>query len=366
MSDTPKKPKLDLSMHGVSEGIPGGGPGSQILNTAINGRKSAYREIALDEITPRPINRFRQANIERLARSIETTGLINPIVVVRPQNLPEESEVLKAFREKGIDISALKYVIVSGERRYRAVRFLHDAELNDPKKISPFDYKYRVINARVLTKDEAKNEELIYTDSNIETRQLSPMEVLINCRDILEGVDTPEKQEQALVEMGLDPHKAKFSTIKYCKYVFDHELGIQNVSEPTIMQHLATISGCPGEVIDAVIDGQLSPGKTRLLRQLPKDRQKELVRLLQEGRDKDFDLQLEELTGNKNKVADRYTHRDAAKLCQSTGEKLKKVQKTFELYLKNLSGDDEKNVNEILSDLKKTIDKLEDKYKKLW
>ena len=85
----------------------------------------AYEEIDVNRITPRSINRYKQNRIDRLAKSIHNTNdrLIHPIVLVRAQDLPADSEVIEQFRAKGVDPKILDYIIVSGERRFRAWRF---------------------------------------------------------------------------------------------------------------------------------------------------------------------------------------------------------------------------------------------------
>ena len=365
-----------MSTHDVMEGIIGGSK-SKLMKTVFDSKtkadgnasalKTNYKEIPLEEITPRPINRFRQVGIERLAKSIKTTTLINPIIVAKPTHLPADSEVLKSFREKGIDISSLNYVIVSGERRYNAFRLLHEEEINDPTKSSLTDYKYGKISARILTKEEAQNEELIYTDSNIETRQLSSLEVMINCREMMQSVATDEEKKQSLVDMGLDPETTKFNQVKYCKFYFEHELGILDVTESNISQTLATVQKCAPEVLDAIVEGVLSLRKARELRDIPKEKQGELVALLREGKAEEYELLLEKLSSRKENsgVPERMTHRDAAKICQKYIAYSEKTMKQFEVVLRNLSGEDEMLVKETIEEISELIERWNKRYVKL-
>ncbi len=362
--------------HDVMEGINGGGKKTllrNVLGAEKNSRdqernsRTNFREIALQDITPRPVNRFRQVGIERLARSIKATTLINPIVVVPPSYLPEDSEVLKRFRETGIDPSALKYVIVSGERRFRAVKMLHEEELRDWSGSRLGDYKYAKINARVLTKEEARNEELIYADSNIETRQLSSLELMINCREMMSSVETPEEKQQALLDMGLNPETDRFNQVKYCKYYFENELGIMDVTESNLKQTLATVQQCSAKVLDAIVDGVLTMRKARELRELSEEQQEKLILLLQEGKADEYEFLLEKLTskGSKDKKTERFTHRDAAKILLKNIDYFEKSRKQLEFVLKNLSGDDEKVVSETVSEIEELIGQWKEKYQKL-
>ena len=368
--------KLDLSTHDVMEGINGGSK-SKLIKTVFDnkikadgnasGVKINYREIPLEEITPRPINRFRQVGIERLAKSIKNTTLINPIIVAKPSHLPADSEVLKSFKDKGVDVSTLKYVIVSGERRYNAFLLLHEEETKDPTKSSLTDYKYGKISARILTKEEAQNEELIYTDSNIETRQLSSLEIMINCREMMQSVSTEEEKKQSLVDMGLDPETTKFNQVKYCKFYFEHELGILDVTESNISQTLATVQKCTPEVLDAIVDGALSMRKARELRDIPKDKQGELIALLREGKTAEYELLLEKLSSKREKsgVPERMTHRDAAKICQKYIAYSEKALKQFAVVLRNLSGEDEQVVRETIDEINELINRWNERYEKL-
>ena len=63
-----------------------------------------YEEVNVDDITPRLINKYSQSRIERLARSIRSTNnrLIHPIVLVKPEDLPENSPLLKKIKESGV------------------------------------------------------------------------------------------------------------------------------------------------------------------------------------------------------------------------------------------------------------------------
>ena len=81
--------------------------------TEVNSRM-AFEEINVDDITPRSINQYSQTRISRLAKSIRSTNdrLIHPIILVRPQDLPENHEVLQKFKEQGKNIEEIKYILV--------------------------------------------------------------------------------------------------------------------------------------------------------------------------------------------------------------------------------------------------------------
>lgn len=114
------------------------------INKATSGKTrttgvSAFMELELTKVFPNP-NQPRKnfQNIEELAQSIQTQGLIQPIAVVK--------------KEDG-------YMVVSGERRYRACQYL----------------ELKSIKAHVLQADEIKVQELSLIE-NIQREDLSDFE----------------------------------------------------------------------------------------------------------------------------------------------------------------------------------------------
>ena len=105
--------------------------------------------IPLNQIHPRQINAYAITDIERLAESIRRSGLLQPIIV-----------------KKESDTS---YQLIAGERRYTAMKLLHDQYLaaGDTTKASLFDS----ISAIVLEKITEATEEQIYRDTNDYSRQ---------------------------------------------------------------------------------------------------------------------------------------------------------------------------------------------------
>jgi ParB family chromosome partitioning protein len=114
------------------------------LNAAVAGKTktegiSAFSELEVSKVYPNPQQpRKSFENIEELAQSIKKDGLLQPIAVVRKTD---------------------GYMIVSGERRYRAT--LH-AEL-------------KTIKAHILQVDDAKVQELSLIE-NIQREDLSDLE----------------------------------------------------------------------------------------------------------------------------------------------------------------------------------------------
>lgn len=135
------------------------------LNKAVVGKTktegiSAFSELEVTKIYPNPEQpRKSFENIEELADSIKQNGLIQPIAVVR---------------------KADGYMIVSGERRYRAT--LH-AEL-------------KTIKAHILQVDDAKVQELSLIE-NIQREDLGDFEKAHFIARLWESGHYPQKQDLA-------------------------------------------------------------------------------------------------------------------------------------------------------------------------
>lgn len=363
---------------------------SKFVEKVINGEGSATGrvglfEVPLEEITPRSINKFRQSRIEKLAKSIRNTNnrLIHPITLVKAADLPKDSAVLKAYENKGVDISQIKYIIVAGERRYRAFCLLQQEENEKIKQMSgrsalgavnPFD----TITASILTPAEAKNENIFYEDSNIESRQLTPIEAILHVKDVVSEVTSPEEMRVALIEMNDGSEEGipksdseirkKFRKDKYCAYTLKNELGIETVSESTIRSHLAIINNCSETIIDALIAGSYPIREARNITKFTHEIQEELLTLWQQDED-GYSKKINELTNKDNSNEKRVTGRDARKRLSAMIEKTRKEISDLKDLAEKLGAYDrdvltegiheiERIEQELNSIVKETIEKL--------
>ncbi len=280
------------------------------------GTRLHFQDIPLEEITPRPVNRYAQNRIDRLANSIRKTGnrLINPITLVAVRDLPRDANgahpLLTAYFEKGIiqDESQLHYIIVAGERRYRAFCKLRDEE-NAKPHYPGYENPFHSITANVLTELEAENEAVFYEDSNTESRQLNAGERMRLFEAALSEVDTDEKKQAALLEMERsgfspgfpipeNPYEAakKFRKDKFCAYYINAELGVEDYKESTARTYCAVMSQWCDPVREALYDGKIQFQDCRSIVRYKTAAQQEalLNLLLSEGREA-FDAQLKSL-----------------------------------------------------------------------
>lgn len=324
----------------------------------------AYKEIPVDEITARPVNRYSQTRIDKLAKSIKNTNnrLIHPIVIVLASNLPDDSEVIKKFKEKGIDISKLKYVIVSGERRFRAWKKLREEEEERRKGELGFVNRFDTITANVLSGAEATREAVFFEDSNLETRQLTPLEILLHVKDLMTEIQTEEEKAQALKEMGA-PEGKKYNQAEYARYYLTNEIGLsKDISLSTIKNYQAILANCIPEVVDEVVQEKMTPGAARNLFALDETVQKELIELYKQDKDS-YNSKLAAIKkANTAPKTTRKTHKDAAKAINDSIRKIKKDREIIHLLVKELGGEDRSNTEETVKIFDKFIKELENKY----
>ena len=285
---------------------------SSIFNNSpdIDSSRVEYNEVPIDDIVPRPINNYSQSRIENLAKSIRSTDdrLINPIVIVKPQDLPENSEILKKYKQDNVDFSNIKYIIVAGERRYRACllnRKLKNEELTGTSAINPYD----TITANILTKEEAEHEEIYYKDSNDQSRQLTPVEGIIHIQSILTNINSDEDKRRCLVEMNGEENVVKnpkeaaksFRLDKYILFYLSKELGIEGWEESTVRTYTKVVKSCDPTVIEAVLAGEFPSNQARKICSFPLKTQIQLLQLYKENKAK-YQAALEKMNPKNQKV----------------------------------------------------------------
>ena len=204
--------------------------------------------IPLNQIHPRQINAYAITDIERLAESIRRSGLLQPIIV-----------------KKESDTS---YQLIAGERRYTAMKLLHDQYLaaGDTTKASLFDS----ISAIVLEKITEATEEQIYRDTNDYSRQMNTFQriALLN-PDRIRMRDQYWQEEfvrRVYGEAKVASWKSGFVRVRgtqreRCKLVRAMLLE-QNpdldVSEKTIRNYLAFFDRCNEDLRLATLMGKIS------------------------------------------------------------------------------------------------------------
>lgn len=303
-----------------------------LMPSSSDAPKIKYVELPIDDITPRAVNKYSQTRIENLVNSIRRTGnrLIHPIVVCKGKDLDPEGEVYKKFVAAGVDPKKLPYVIVSGERRYRAWLKLREEEEKkrdtEPFFSNPFD----TITANVLTAKEARSEEVFFEDANLEARQLTPLEALLHVKDALEVVKTEDAKKEALKTMGKDPTKERFNQADYCRYYLEEELGIETRSIDSIKHDLHILKNCDDEVIEALINKKINYRPVSKIAALDKKRQKELLDIYINNGATAFNKELGTTGKTKSKEKKelyREAHTRVAAMQRNVGKEIKALER---------------------------------------
>lgn len=330
--------------------------------TKGNTSRLRIEEVPVDDIVPRAINKYKQSRISRLAKSIRNTNnrLIHPIVIMKGEDLDPTHDIYKKYVADGVNPSTIKYIIVSGERRYRAWLRLREEE--NQRHYGEIGYKnpFDTITANILTKKEAANEQAFFEDSNLETRQLTSLEAILHIQEAIDEVQTEEQKKDALTEMGFDSEKKKFNQAEYCKYYLENELGIENISIGTIKQDLGILNNCHPDVIDAIIEGKLSLGAGRDLYPLDVKDQLELLALYIAGKTDAYKAKIRKFKQNRKApcTAKKY-HCEVLKTIEDCSRKNKAKVEELKLKLAKCSAKDKEQVEEVLKILREAISKLE-------
>ena len=218
-----------------------GGLGNGISDMFSQDSMLRVQAVPFEKIREREINDFSDdADINSLAESIRLYGLINPLSVVHH---PEE------------DI----YVISAGHRRYKAVSILRNQY--------PHDERYKTIDCAVyvVTDDDFKlkqglpyitkeQEEGIYRDSNLESRQLSYEDVAKQIRHIVHRFDDPSYLKfvrDNLEKQGIRTYTTHTDKVKLIVNVLSTQK-YSGWSRETIRQYLQIMDGGRDDILDQI------------------------------------------------------------------------------------------------------------------
>ena len=333
-----------------------------------------FEEIDVDDITPRAINKYSQSRIARLAKSIKNTNgrLIHPIILVKPEDLPSNHEVILKFKQQGVNLDEVKYILVAGERRLRAWKMnrKEEQERIDSEGLIQSN-SYDTITANILTKEEAQNEKIFYEDSNDQSRQLTPIEGMLHIREALKEIQTDHQKRQIMIEMNGGSEEGipygdyeaarKFNVSEFIEYYLRNELGIEPWKPSTIRNYLTVVNNCCEEVIDAILQGEFSATDARDLTTLPTTTQKELLQIYKENPEA-YKFKIASIKDNKkSKKVKRFTHKDVKKQLESLMKKMEETSTTLETLAPELGRDDKEKTNTTIKQIKTMISKLEER-----
>lgn len=223
--------------------------GKEVVETTVTQAGHVIYEIPLRLIRVRPVNNYSITGIDELAESIQRTGLWQPIIVRRDEK-PDDERI---------------YVIVAGERRYNAMKMLHDQAEKDND--SAREKIYSSIAGIILDENDLDKEEQIYHDTNDYSRQLTNFERITRLDP--ESIDmTKESWQERYIETcygsdKLEQYKlgrfhVKGNLKEKCEYIvklLTNKEPDLDITESTVRGYLSFLSRCGETLRQAVLKG---------------------------------------------------------------------------------------------------------------
>ena len=333
--------------------------------------------IPITEIGVRPINDFKQERIDEMVRDIRATNnrLIHPITVVLYDDLPEDSEIKKAFREKGIECST-KFIISSGERRFTAWKRMHDEEeaanRNNPDFVNPFT----TIKANILTAEEAKLENAFYRISNLQARQYRQHDVMFLCKEGFDAVGGIKTDPQTLKikskamakvlgysdeEYDARQKNIELNMADYLVWYLNNISGYE-MSKASAKKYVQVLKKNNDEIVIRVIAGKLSlMNAVELTRVTSPEKIKELLSVLdEEGQKKMAELLNQYFEEKKQKKSVEFiTAKDVEKKIVVLKNHVKKDRDELEKMAASLGKDGKAIIKNAIRDADKLMESCE-------
>ena len=217
------------------------------MNQKVMVENEYVENIDISRIRTRDVNVYPLTDITSLAESIQRIGLLQPIIVRRDD---------------------IYYRLIAGERRYTAVKYLHDkyAEDGDDVKASLFN----TIRAFVVNEVSAEQEETIYRDTNDFSRKMNTFQRIVALEpwkiDMHQDKWKEEFVRQVYGEKKVISWNAGFIRVKgtqreRCRLVQTMLLKSDpdsEVSEKTVRNYLALLDRCNDDLRMATVMGKVS------------------------------------------------------------------------------------------------------------
>ena len=307
--------------------------------------------LPLDQVHPRKVNAYAITDIERLAESIQRSGLLQPVIVKK--EAPDS------------------YQLIAGERRFTAIKYLHEKYLSagDTTKANLFNS----IQAFVYENLPSVKEEQIYRDTNDYTRQMNTFQriALLNPERI--KMRNPYWQEEFVRrvygEKKVISWKAGFVRVRgtqreRCKLVRAMLLE-QNpdldISEKTIRNYLAFFDRCNEDLRLATLMGKISIRDAMAISWNSSSEQTDAVNSIGEEVFKDYVEEGKLLSGSESRKEAR-KHKPASKTLKQYETKFAKLGEEYKKALTDLDGQSELSNNDqvLVNKLNAVIAAIED------
>ena len=238
--------------------------------------------IPLDVIRVRKENGYSIGGIDALAGSIERTGLIHPII------LQPEGELFR---------------IVDGERRFRAMKELHDRYEKSCDRVRAKIYS--TIPAIVRGNLSAEEENRIYRDSNDYARQLTNFERIVRLDPETIDLKKQKWQDEYRRLSGKKPEEkirpTRREVSKLIRLILLESEPELDISEKTIRNYLAFLDRCGPELRSAAVMGLVAVRDAQLVSWLNKDEQRDAVEVAGTDQFEDYVIEGKYQSGSESR-----------------------------------------------------------------
>ena len=238
--------------------------------------------IPLDVIRVRKENGYSIGGIDALAGSIERTGLIHPII------LQPEGELFR---------------IVDGERRFRAMKELHDRYEKSCDRVRAKIYS--TIPAIVRGNLSAEEENRIYRDSNDYARQLTNFERIVRLDPEAIDLRGEKWQDEYRRLSGKKPGEkirpTRREVSKLIRLILLESEPELDISEKTIRNYLAFLDRCGPELRSAAVMGLVAVRDAQLVSWLNKDEQRDAVEVAGTDQFEDYVIEGKYQSGSESR-----------------------------------------------------------------
>lgn len=286
--------------------------------------------LPLEQVHPRKVNAYAITDIERLAESIQRSGLLQPVIVKK--EAPDS------------------YQLIAGERRFTAMKLLHDQYLasGDTTKASLFN----TICAIVLENISSGKEEQIYRDTNDYTRQMNTFQriALLNPERI--NMKDQYWQEEFVRhvygEKKVVSWKAGFVMVrgtqrersKLVRALLIEQNPDLDISEKTVRNYLAFLDRCNEDLKLATLMGKISIRDAMAISWNSSSEQTDAVNSIGKEVFKDYVEEGKLLSGSDSRKETR-KHKPVSKQLHSYETKLIKLGEEYKKVLADLKAQTE-------------------------
>lgn len=295
-----------------------------ISNSTVLLAYSLYA-LPLDQVHPRKVNAYAITDIERLAESIQRSGLLQPVIVKK--EAPDS------------------YQLIAGERRFTAIKYLHEKYLSagDTTKANLFNS----IQAFVYENLPSDKEEQIYRDTNDYTRQMNTFQriALLNPERI--NMKDQYWQEEFVRhvygEKKVVSWKAGFVMVrgtqrersKLVRALLIEQNPDLDISEKTVRNYLAFLDRCNEDLKLATLMGKISIRDSMAISWNSSSEQTDAVNSIGKEVFKDYVEEGKLLSGSDSRKETR-KHKPVSKQLHSYETKLIKLGEEYKKVLADL------------------------------